>query len=582
MKISFPKLNNRDISIENHKNLKKPFLSPINSTKNPILSSINNKIRVKTQQNLEENTHKDNQYICLPDVNGIYNNSDLQTKTYNKKEIFKKSIKTSKENLEEGVQMKKKRRNNGKNKKITINYVFLAKLQSYHNFILKINLSNGILIKPEKIPYRIFIGKGNNSELIRNVIKERWWWQLCDSFDSNVNFLWTQLKNQEFLEKIPQNQKNYNISKEKSIEDYSSKIQKSIETSDLSSLTQSSSLINHINRRNMSKSLTNISQDLKKHSFTDISIESKNIEIYKSRKNNIAFYKNLRKILNFEDFQLIQAYDEQSIEAKYIENYKNLQKIPDFIHRNDNQISQDSIKNQDFLDMYKKIKADFKPFMHKNQENFKMHNHLENNYMLSNKKCLLYNMRYYYESIKKDVFATLPLTFHIQQGLQDPEFTRFLTYFNKYKRTYWIIKPGEQTNRGIGISVCNEIQQIEQILCKIEKHPNGKPKTYLIQRYIESPFLYNRRKFDIRCYMLITSNNGIIKGYWYEDGYIRTASKEFTLKNVENKLIHLTNDAVQKKGDDYGKYEDGNKVYTYIIYKQFFIKINNYYIAFIL
>ena len=25
-------------------------------------------------------------------------------------------------------------------------------------------------------------------------------------------------------------------------------------------------------------------------------------------------------------------------------------------------------------------------------------------------------------------------------------------------------------------------------------------------------------------------------------------------------MIHLTNDAVQKKGDDYGKYEKGNKI----------------------
>lgn len=49
-------------------------------------------------------------------------------------------------------------------------------------------------------------------------------------------------------------------------------------------------------------------------------------------------------------------------------------------------------------------------------------------------------------------------------------------------------------------------------------------------------------------------------GYWYQDGYIRTSSSEFTLKNLESKMIHLTNDAVQKKGDSYGKYENGNKV----------------------
>lgn len=32
------------------------------------------------------------------------------------------------------------------------------------------------------------------------------------------------------------------------------------------------------------------------------------------------------------------------------------------------------------------------------------------------------------------------------------------------------------------------------------------------------------------------------------------------MKNLANKMIHLTNDAVQKKSDDYGKYENGNKL----------------------
>ena len=58
----------------------------------------------------------------------------------------------------------------------------------------------------------------------------------------------------------------------------------------------------------------------------------------------------------------------------------------------------------------------------------------------------------------------------------------------------------------------------------------------------------------MRCYVLITTVNGIVKGYWYEEGYIRTTSKEYNLKNIENKFIHLTNDAVQKKGETYGKF----------------------------
>ncbi len=74
------------------------------------------------------------------------------------------------------------------------------------------------------------------------------------------------------------------------------------------------------------------------------------------------------------------------------------------------------------------------------------------------------------------------------------------------------------------------------------------------------PYLYQKRKFDIRCYILLTSFNGHNKGYWYQDGYIRTCSKEFNMKNLTNKYIHLTNDSVQKKGEDYGKYEPGNKL----------------------
>ena len=57
----------------------------------------------------------------------------------------------------------------------------------------------------------------------------------------------------------------------------------------------------------------------------------------------------------------------------------------------------------------------------------------------------------------------------------------------------------------------------------------------------------------------MTSVEGIIKAYWYPDGYIRTACKEFTLKNF-NKFVHLTNDAIQKNSDEYGKFEDGNKI----------------------
>ena len=85
-------------------------------------------------------------------------------------------------------------------------------------------------------------------------------------------------------------------------------------------------------------------------------------------------------------------------------------------------------------------------------------------------------------------------------------------------------------------------------------------RTFIVQKYIEKPLLINGRKFDIRCFGVLTSINGLLKGYFYRDCYFRTSSKEYSISNLSNRLIHLTNDAVQKNSEDYGKYENGNKL----------------------
>jgi len=39
---------------------------------------------------------------------------------------------------------------------------------------------------------------------------------------------------------------------------------------------------------------------------------------------------------------------------------------------------------------------------------------------------------------------------------------------------------------------------------------------------------------------------GTLRGWFYEEGYIRTSCKEFSLISGDNQFVHLTNDAVQK------------------------------------
>lgn len=50
---------------------------------------------------------------------------------------------------------------------------------------------------------------------------------------------------------------------------------------------------------------------------------------------------------------------------------------------------------------------------------------------MANKKALLLNMKHYCDATNEDVFAGLPVTFHIKNGLDDPEFTRFKAYYDK-------------------------------------------------------------------------------------------------------------------------------------------------------
>ncbi len=88
----------------------------------------------------------------------------------------------------------------------------------------------------------------------------------------------------------------------------------------------------------------------------------------------------------------------------------------------------------------------------------RIYNRLENNFHLSNKKALFRNIvRYYNHRDQNPYDLAIPLTFHIREYKStDLDYMNFIRAFNelKLKQTcsnVWIIKPGEDTNRGSGI-----------------------------------------------------------------------------------------------------------------------------------
>ena len=87
---------------------------------------------------------------------------------------------------------------------------------------------------------------------------------------------------------------------------------------------------------------------------------------------------------------------------------------------------------------------------------------------------------------------------------------------------------------------------------KIQLAKNG--KIMVIQKYMESPLLIDKRKFDIRAYVLCTDFEPEgFRAYFFPLIYIRTSAVKYNIKNLDDKLIHLVNDAVQKKGEGYSE-----------------------------
>ncbi|CAJ1349635.1 unnamed protein product [Effrenium voratum] len=182
------------------------------------------------------------------------------------------------------------------------------------------------------------------------------------------------------------------------------------------------------------------------------------------------------------------------------------------------------------------------------------HNHFEGSGLICTKKGLCESMMALFLQAKRDPFGALPLTF-IVHGSEDPQFAVFEEAFTSIaagsKQTMWIVKPAEWANRGCGIRI---FKTLEDVRARVD----SKDRVWAIQKYIERPLLVHGRKFDIRAYCLVLQQ-GSTRGFGFRDAYLRTTSAPYTTKNLD-RMVHLNNDAVQKKGDNYGKFESANKL----------------------
>ena len=173
--------------------------------------------------------------------------------------------------------------------------------------------------------------------------------------------------------------------------------------------------------------------------------------------------------------------------------------------------------------------------------------------------------------------------------------------FNKNfisKKNYWILKPPD-LYQGKCIEIENNYDEILKKCKKMfkgvdktsipeideeeysdddedesldEKYQTKRTKFYccndiIVQKYLDNPLLYQKRKFDIRCFVLLDSNLNV---YFCREGHLKGCSEFYNLDDT-NKFIHITNYSFQKNSLNFEKFEIGNEI-SYNDFKKFMKK----------
>lgn len=183
--------------------------------------------------------------------------------------------------------------------------------------------------------------------------------------------------------------------------------------------------------------------------------------------------------------------------------------------------------------------------------------HFRNHYEISRKNLMAKNLKRLRKQLEKeskleaakcDFFPTtfeLPSDYHI-----------FVEEFKKNPGTIWIMKPAGKA-QGKGIFLFRKLKDITEWKKdnylhsrEEEKSEREPPETYVVQRYLERPYLIGGKKFDIRVYILVTSYVPL-KAWLYRSGFARFSNTRYTLDSITDQFVHLTNVAIQKTAPDY-------------------------------
>lgn len=191
-------------------------------------------------------------------------------------------------------------------------------------------------------------------------------------------------------------------------------------------------------------------------------------------------------------------------------------------------------------------------------------NHFRNDRELCRKDLLVKNLKRRKKMLEKEGPGSLeeaqayefwPTTYSLPG-----EYSLFADTFKRFPNSTWIMKP-ISSSQGKGIFIFTKISQISRwksdgrwLPIEAKKDAPAPPAAYVVQRYISNPYLVAGRKFDMRLYVLVTSYQPL-QAWIYRGGFCRFSHIRYSnaAEDMEDMERHLTNVAVQRKGDSYDK-----------------------------
>ncbi|XP_047231149.1 tubulin polyglutamylase TTLL7 isoform X3 [Girardinichthys multiradiatus] len=199
--------------------------------------------------------------------------------------------------------------------------------------------------------------------------------------------------------------------------------------------------------------------------------------------------------------------------------------------------------------------------------NYQRINHFPGMGEICRKDCLARNMSKMIKCQPQE-YSFIPKTW-----IFPAEYTQFQNYVKelrrKRKQKTFIVKPANGA-MGHGISLIRNCEKLPA-----QEH-------FIVQEYLDKPFLMEGYKFDLRIYILVTSCDPL-RIFLYNDGLVRMGTEKYHSPNEANLsqlYMHLTNYSVNKHNENFERDETMDKgSKRSISWFTEFLRINDYDVA---